>query len=306
VTNLAPFSLPGTFLRGNIHCHTTNSDGRLALPEMVETYRSAGYDFLSITDHFLDAYGFPVTDTQSFRDAGFTTIPGAELHTPREGDKGLWHIVAIGLPLDFAHTVPGETGADLARRAREAGAFVSLAHPGWYGLSVEEAETVEAAHAVELYNHGCHLMHDKGEGAYVLDGLLDLGLRRWGVAVDDAHFKCADFGGAWVEVKAVDRAPETIVAALKAGHFYATQGPKVANVSLDVDRIEVVTEGPVVRALAVGAGFLASLDEVGSEDGHRFSLPRAALKDSPWFRIVLTDAGGARAWTNPAWFADLT
>lgn len=36
---------------GNLHCHTTLSDG-LATPEATAIhYRNAGYDFLAITDH---------------------------------------------------------------------------------------------------------------------------------------------------------------------------------------------------------------------------------------------------------------
>ena len=49
----------------------------------------------------------------------------------------LWHILAVGLPLDFAPThtpqftpIPDqETGPEVARRAHDAGAFVAVAHP---------------------------------------------------------------------------------------------------------------------------------------------------------------------------------
>jgi len=43
----------------------------------------------------------------------------------------LWHIVAAGLPLDFDPAGPTETGADLAKRAREAGAFIGIANTAW-------------------------------------------------------------------------------------------------------------------------------------------------------------------------------
>ena len=46
-------------------------------------YRRRGYDFISLTDHFLEHYDWPLTDTTAFRAAGFTTIYGAELHAPK-------------------------------------------------------------------------------------------------------------------------------------------------------------------------------------------------------------------------------
>ena len=42
-------SLP--FYRGNLHAHTTCSDGQKTPKECMADYRAAGYDFLSITDH---------------------------------------------------------------------------------------------------------------------------------------------------------------------------------------------------------------------------------------------------------------
>src|SRR5581483_4376853 len=38
-------------LRGDLHCHTTASDGTASLEEMAEAARDAGYRYLAITDH---------------------------------------------------------------------------------------------------------------------------------------------------------------------------------------------------------------------------------------------------------------
>ena len=38
-------------LKGNLHAHTTFSDGRRPVAEVVARYRELGYDFLAITDH---------------------------------------------------------------------------------------------------------------------------------------------------------------------------------------------------------------------------------------------------------------
>ena len=76
------FSRPGNFYRGNMHTHSTNSDGSLSPEAVCGAYRGEGHDFLVLTDHFMEVYGFPVTDTRSYRTGYFTTIIGAELHAP--------------------------------------------------------------------------------------------------------------------------------------------------------------------------------------------------------------------------------
>ncbi len=46
-----PFAQPGEWLRGNLHTHTTRSDGLLSPQATVDEYARRGYDFLSLTDH---------------------------------------------------------------------------------------------------------------------------------------------------------------------------------------------------------------------------------------------------------------
>ena len=58
-----PFDRPGRFWRGNLHGHSTLSDGTLTPDEVCRRYREAGYDFISLTEHFLSHYDFPIVDT---------------------------------------------------------------------------------------------------------------------------------------------------------------------------------------------------------------------------------------------------
>ena len=39
------------WVKGNLHCHTTNSDGRVAPQERLDQYVAQGYDFLCLSDH---------------------------------------------------------------------------------------------------------------------------------------------------------------------------------------------------------------------------------------------------------------
>ena len=45
------FPEDGIWLKGNPHSHSTVSDGMFTPEELAASYASAGYDFLSMTDH---------------------------------------------------------------------------------------------------------------------------------------------------------------------------------------------------------------------------------------------------------------
>ena len=293
-----PFAGPGRFHKGNLHTHSTRSDGALDPASVCALYRDAGYDFLALTDHFLAKYGFPVTDTRPWRSDRFTTLLGAELHAPATGLGDLWHLLAVGLPAGFAPTPPEERGPALAARAAAAGAFVAIAHPAWYGLTVADADSIPAAHAVEVYNHTSAVKTDRGDGWALLDVLLARGRRLLACATDDAHFRFADWFGGWVMVKAESPAPEALVEALKSGRHYSSQGPEIH--ALEVGRGEVaVACSPASTIMALGRGSAAST--VFGEDLRGARLPLDGFIAGGHVRVVVVDAQGKRAWSNPIW-----
>ncbi|TCP60504.1 hypothetical protein EV663_1099 [Rhodovulum bhavnagarense] len=298
------FARPGRFFRGNLHTHSTLSDGALDPAEVCRRYRAEGYDFIALTDHFVGEYGYPIADTLPYRGDGFTTILGAELHSGAMENGELWHILAVGLPADFApanapgfHPVEGqETGPEIAARARAAGAFVAIAHPQWSGLTLADARSLQAAHAVEVYNHGCATGADRADGFHTLDLLLSEGRDLTLVATDDAHFTEPDFFGGWVMVKAAENTPEALLAALKDGAFYATQGPAFHDLRIVGDTIQVESSA-VASVIVQGAGSAAQALHGESLTRAEIALGRVAR--SPWLRVTLIDRAGRRAWSNP-------
>ncbi|HEV8634577.1 MAG TPA: CehA/McbA family metallohydrolase [Chloroflexota bacterium] len=293
-----PWSQPGRFYRGNLHTHSNRSDAPLAPAEVVAEYQPHGYDFLAITDHFIERYGFPVVDTREFRTERFTTLLGAELHAPAIEVGEQWHILAVGLPLDFAPPREDEHGPALARRASEAGAFVALAHPAWYSLTLDDALAIDAADAVEVYNETCHWLNDRGESWHILDMLLARGRRLFAVATDDAHFKeRPDRRGAWVHARAERLDPGALLAALKAGHFYSSQGPELRDVRAEGGQLRVACS-PATGVFLSGRGSKreAALGERIQECV--FPLDRFA---GGYCRLTVVDAAGKRAWSNPIW-----
>ena len=48
---LRPFSKSGSFYKGNLHGHSSNSDGKFSVSEVIDAYKKRGYDFTCISDH---------------------------------------------------------------------------------------------------------------------------------------------------------------------------------------------------------------------------------------------------------------
>ncbi|NJM84661.1 MAG: CehA/McbA family metallohydrolase [Tabrizicola sp.] len=302
----AAFTAPGRFWRGNLHTHSSRSDGVLPPEEVCRRYRAEGYDFLALTDHFIGSYGYPIVDTVPYRTRSFTTLLGAELHSGAMENGEIWHILAIGLPPDFAPpdaptfqpSKAQERGPDLAARAVAAGAFVAIAHPQWSGMTLADARSIASAHAVEVYNHGCAMGCDRADGFSIADLLLTEGRQMSLIATDDAHFTEPDHFGGWVMVKAGENTPEALLAALKAGEFYSSQGPELHDVRIEADHV-VVECSAAVSIIALGHGTGAK-----GVHGHamtRAEVPLRRLNYSPWIRVAVIDAAGRRAWSNPVW-----
>ena len=311
MTDISPFSAPGRFWRGNLHTHSTLSDGALTPDQVGEAYQAMGYDFVMLSEHFVDQYQWPIADTRKLRSNRFTTILGAELHAPETAVGELWHIVAAGLPLDFAPCDAEETGVDLARRAADCGAFVAIAHPAWSQLTIEDGRSIDCAHAVEIYNHGCAVETDRGDGWYLADQLLNENRRLTAIATDDAHFLRGEkdaFGG-WVQVRAESLDPDDILQALKAGQFYSSQGPQIHELSINGDELTVTTS-PVDTISVIGGTSRSSIHDGKSITTATLDLGKLRqgwLLRAPtkWIRVVAADAAGKRAWTNPIWLDEI-
>ena len=67
------FSETGRWYRGNLHSHSTNSDGKLKPEEAVALYKKYGYHFLCLSehDHFTDL-------SAQFDSPEFIILPGLE------------------------------------------------------------------------------------------------------------------------------------------------------------------------------------------------------------------------------------
>ncbi len=301
--NNLPFDKPGRFYRGNLHTHSTRSDGDLSPEAVCAYYREAGYDFLALTDHYMQRFGFPVTDTRPYRTPDFTTILGAELHAEATEFGELWHLLAVGLPEDFTPPQPKESGPALAARAVAAGAYVAVAHPAWHGMTEADVLSITSAHAIEIFN-GVSVDHnDRADSMYMLDLVLTRGRRVFACATDDAHFdsKFNDTLRGWVHVKAETLDPDALLAALKAGAYYSSTGPAIHHIQVIPGEEVTVRCSPAERIFLTGRTWQSTFVH-----GPGITEAHLSLKNftSPYGIVTVRDAHGNRAWTNPFWFTD--
>ena len=111
-----------------------------------------------------------------------------------------------------------------------------------------------------------------------------------------------------VKAEALD--PDALLAALKSGQFYSSQGPRFHDI--DVTLKEVRVECSPVDTIAILTGTSRGLNVTGRHITSAVfdiasSLQKAWVQTKPdqWFRIAIIDRDGRRAWTNPIWVDQL-
>jgi hypothetical protein len=292
-----PFDKPGRFWRGNLHTHSTRSDGRLSPEAVCQFYKDMGYDFVAITDHFMAQYQYPLTDTHPYRTETFTTLFGAELHAGVTTNGEIWHILAVGLPLDFKPNLTDEDGPGIAARALAAGAFVAVAHPAWYALSEVDVIALGDVHAIEIINGIAADHSDRIDSWYMVDVMQDRGRHYFALATDDAHFhaKHNDLLRGWTWVKSETLDPDAILEALKRGEYYSSTGPQIHDVRIAGDMLYVRCS-PANGIFLTGKGSRSQYTHGNGMIEAEFNWRRL---NSPYCRLTVRDANGGRAWTNP-------
>ncbi len=232
------------WFRGNLHCHTTNSDGDASPAEVARFYKRAGFDFLCITDHN------HLTRASEYgrRDPDFLAIPSSEYTGLREGFA---HVNGLGLSGPFQPTrIQGvvqtlQQGVD---QALSRGGVAMLNHPNWeWCFGAREMALVRGAHLFELYN-GAHTSNNEGSPSRpgteaMWDELLSRGIRLWGAGSDDCHSIGPPFSpfkdppcSAWSVVQARQLSLPAILDSLKKGRFYAST-------RVELDSLKVTREG---------------------------------------------------------------
>lgn len=300
LNGLAAFTGSGRWFKGNLHCHTTLSDGEVEPNARIEQYRELGYDFLSITDHSI------VTPDVARDDGDFVVLSGTEVHPAVPWTGQSYHIVVPKVPDDFeAGVEKGPLRPILRQLARRKVPFF-IGHPYWCGNDVGELLPLASlALGVEVYNTAT-LNRGRALSASEWDAMLTRGFPLSGVAVDDAHKPRLDVGAAWTMIRSEELSTAGIMEALVAGRFYASTGPAIQAFSFDSGVLSVRTD-PVqtINFISTPIPFMrghATWDERGGAvtEAH-WELPGDF---SGYVRAECHIDLNHSAWTNPVFFKD--
>lgn len=278
----------GVWLRGNLHTHTTHSDGKQSPQVVIDDYARRAYDFLMLSDH--DVYTSP-EDHAKLDAKGLVLIPGTEI---TKNGEHLLHVDANTL-VD-ANADRQIVLNDIARL----GGFAIINHPNW---SVNDPECAWAHVAqqklvawhgyagIEIYNGVIGPLQGTQYALDRWDRLLSIGRRAWGFANDDRH-DADQIALGWNVVYAKQRTVAGIVDAMALGRFYASTGVIISIIEAHGDTIRIETENADrIVATATGQRRFAVVDAKQIE----VTVPKNEL----YVRFECWGHGEQFAWTQP-------
>ena len=317
------FTETGNWYKGNLHCHTTESDGEMTPAEVVEAYQKKGYHFLCLSDH--DIY----TDYSASLDRqDFILLPGLEASawlqekTKPHSWLKVHHIHGIlgtekmqntAVKPRFGHREKIEpprfygswNGAGEAQKLTDEllarGYFAVYNHPDWSRVREEEFIHTDGIWALEIFNYGTDREDHTGTDTIHWDIMLREGKKVFAVASDDNHRKdLKDAFGGFVVVKAKELTHEEIVSSLQAGNYYSSSGPAIYDWGIrngkayvdcsDVFRIDFIAGNKINDGTAIVCD---NYEETICHGEYEL------LGHESYVRVECTDCYGRTAWSNP-------
>lgn len=270
------------WMKGNLHTHTTNSDGPPTPQAIVAAYAERGYDFLMLSDHdFLT----PVADLDPH---GMVLIPGNEITANGP------HVLHVG-----AHSVvaPYMDRQRVFDAIRAEGGLAICSHPNWESsfnhCPQEKLMAWTGYTGIEIYNGVVEWLEGNPCATDRWDRLLAAGKRLWGFAHDDCH-RPEDLGVAWLMAQSPERTSEAVVDALRNGRFYASTGVEIGNIRVEGNRIRVETTTPCRLSAFSDNGYRRAIAE-----GSVLEIDIPPHRPYTYIRIECAGNYGRVAWTQP-------
>jgi uncharacterized protein (TIGR03437 family) len=277
---LSPYVLRANVYKGQMHAHSTRSDGTQDPATVVAAYRDAGYDFMALTDHDTPGPdpGVP----------GILFIPGME-QEPNGNHLNRINVtdIALGNEQNMIDTT-------LAK-----GGLVFLNHPNWPGGYPQnpnwtDAELLAVRNycGIEVWNS---IVTPNNNAEQRADFLLTQQRRFTLVGTDDCHDVRSSYcKTASTRVFADKLTAEDVLQALRQGNFYASNGGAILSISAGGPYFALTTDQPAKVDFLIDGGTLA------------YSAPsafNAAYKTTgqeTYIRARITyDSDKQMAWTNP-------
>jgi predicted metal-dependent phosphoesterase TrpH len=214
---------------GDFHMHSTFSDGKLSIPELVDLFGSRGFGAIAITDHLCESKSiigkaaryigntltpatFPLYTEilkseaeRAWKQYRLVVIPGFELTKNSASNHRSAHMLALGVTewID----ADGDP-ADLARAIRSKGGLAVAAHP----VSTRKMEK-QTYHLWDRRQELSKLFDawEVASGPYIFNEVLESGLPM--IASSDLHRR--NQLTSWKTVLSCERHPEAIFDAIR-------------------------------------------------------------------------------------------
>lgn len=279
----------GQWLRGNLHAHTTHSDGKSSPQEVINRYADLKHDFLMISDH--DVYT-SAKDHAQWDAKGLILIPGNEISANGP------HMLHVGAATRVAPDMPRQP---VIQQAVRTGGFVIIAHPNWQQAfnhcSIERLTEWVDYTGVEIYNGVIGRLDGSPYATNKWDMLLSNGRKAWGFANDDSHDPTkGDYGLGWNVAYVTNPTPEGVIDALRQGRCYASSGVEISNIEV---------HGRTIRITTTNAKRIVALKQVGKRfavsDSN--SIEVQVPDDAKYVRFECWGDGEQFAWTQPFYCA---
>ena len=320
------FSQTGNWYKGNLHCHTVNSDGCLTPTEVVKIYREQGYHFLTISDHDLysdyreefDCDEFiilPALEASAvlYKDERKNRAERLKIHhihgilgnckMQENAKKGVFSHLERYPVREYVGTWDGAKAAqELQDDLKAHGCITVYNHPVWSRVSEEEFIHTEGITALEIYNYGTVNESATGFDSQHWDVLLRNGKHVFATASDDNHNDgiIKDSFGGYIMVKAEQLDHEAIVGSILSGNYYSTSGPMIYDWGIRDQKVYVkcssVERVNIIAGNYINAGGVV-MAESGKDDITYIEFPLAGNEE--YVRIECIDCNGNTAWSNP-------
>ncbi len=290
------------FQKGNVHTHTTLSDGGSSPEQTITWYRTHGYQFLALTDH--NQLSRPARYA-SLQEPGFVLISGEEITMTGRGRQV--HVNALCTKTRIAGGNFASAAAALSNgigAVRHQGGVALVNHPNFdWALSAADVTDARDAPLLEIAS-GHPYVHSAGDADHpsheaLWDIALGSGADFMGVGVDDEHHidvssdPPATPGRAWISTFGDVTDASAICSAMAQGQLYASTGVELRRIAVRDREYEVEPVQPHASVVFIGLGG-RELARHRAADGPAIYVLRG---DEGYVRARVELADGKRAWT---------
>lgn len=280
----------GEWLRGNLHAHSTRSDGERDPGAVIADYARRGYGFFMMSDHDRLA---TEEDYAGWGDAkGMVLIPGIEITA---GGPHLLHVDARSRV--EPSTIRQEVLCAILDQAERTGhGFCIVNHPNW-GKGFDHCSLARLSEwmgycGLEIFNGVIGRLYGSAYATDKWDMLLTAGRRVWGFANDDCHQARGDTELGWNVAYVRERTCAGVVEALRTGRFYGSSGVVIASIEVDGMTLRIKTENGRRVAAIVDSGRRLRVADAAS-------LEMQVPDDCSYVRFECWGEGEQMAWTQP-------